>query len=181
MLETHPFGTFTPLKAKYLILGSFVAKRRAEESSYDWFYGTKRNQFWPILEGVYHTKLKNKKAKKKLFTDLSIAIADIIYQCERRDNNNSDFNLINISYNTSGIDKLLKKNKIEIIYFSSRFVEKEFKKHFKQIISHYPQIKLITLPSPSPRYAIINIEEKSKKYSQILPKLKRVITSRERY
>jgi hypothetical protein len=58
MIETHAFGNFIPLDAKYLILGSFTGKEAmrknpASDNSYDWFYGTKRNQFWSILESVY--------------------------------------------------------------------------------------------------------------------------------
>ena len=171
MIETHPFGIFAPPNAKYLVLGSFTARRKDNDASYDWFYCTKRNQFWPILEKIYKIKLDSKKSKQKLFTNLSIAITDIIYQCKRRDSNSLDSNLVNFTYNTSAIKKLLKKKTVKKIFFSSRFVEKEFKKHFKEIIKEFPNIKLITLPSPSPRYAAMSKEEKIKRYSQIFPKL----------
>ena len=150
MIETHPFGVFSPPKARYLILGSFTAVKKDGDDSYDWFYGSKRNQFWTILERVYNLKMENKKAKQDLFTRLSIAIADIIYQCERLNGSSLDSNLTNFVYNTPAIKKLLQINPIEKIFFSSRFVEKEFKKKFKDLIEEFPNIKLITLPSPSP-------------------------------
>src|SRR3989344_1823075 len=134
MTEKHPFGSFVPKNARYLILGSFTARQAVsgnEKESYDWFYTTKRNQFWPILEGVYNRKFQNKKDKQELFTRLKIAITDIILQCERKANNNLDMNLTNIVFNTNAIYKILHENKIESIFFSSRFVEKLFKKHFK--------------------------------------------------
>jgi len=31
MLETHPFGVFTPKDARYLVLGSFPARRNNDE------------------------------------------------------------------------------------------------------------------------------------------------------
>src|SRR3972149_2501161 len=101
MIEKHPFGPFVPQDAKYLILGSFTGKEAVKgqpyyDDSYDWFYGTKRNQFWPMLEAVYDLKLNNITRKKKLFTKLGIAIADIIYQCEREGGSNLDSNLKNI-------------------------------------------------------------------------------------
>jgi len=37
----------------------------------------------------------------------------------------------------------------------------------------YPKIELITLPSPSPRYAILSKDEKGAIYAEILPKLVR--------
>lgn len=171
MVETHPFGIFIPQNARYLVLGSFIAKRKGLENTYNWFYGKKRNQFWPILESVYKIKLDTKKAKQKLFTNLSIAITDIILSCERKFDNSMDSSLVNCTYNTKAIKKLLSENKIEKILFTSRFVENEFKKHFNAIISKYPKIELKTLPSPSPRYAAMSKEEKIKRYFQIFPKL----------
>ncbi|PIN79105.1 hypothetical protein COY26_01535 [Candidatus Woesearchaeota archaeon CG_4_10_14_0_2_um_filter_33_10] len=176
MIETHAFGNFVPQDAKYLILGSFTAKQAAKENtaydgSYDWFYATKRNQFWPILEAVYELELNNKLSKQKLFSDLGIAMADIILQCERKEDNNLDNNLVNFVYNIDEIAKILDKNQIEKIFFSSRFVEKKFKQIFKGIIDRYPNIQLITLPSPSPRFARMSKEQKIMKYKELLPKL----------
>ncbi len=168
MIEKHPFGDFIPKNAKYFLLGSFTGK--ILDNSYDWYYGTKRSQFWKIIENVYSLKLENKEAKQKLFTDLNIAISDIILSCERKSNSNLDNNLINIIFNKR-VEEIITKNKIKKIFFSSRFVEKLFRKHFKDLMSENSEIELITLPSPSPRYATMNFSEKVKKYQEILPKL----------
>ncbi len=170
IIETHAFGNFVPPNTKYLILGSFTARKNKGDDTYDWFYTTKRNQFWPILEEAYKIKLETKRVKQKLFTKLGIAIADIIHQCERKDGNSADNNLINIVYNTSEIQKILSGNEIKKILFSSRFVEKEFKKHFKELIEEFPNIDLVVLPSPSPRYAAMSKEEKIRQYKKLLPK-----------
>lgn len=166
MIEKHPYGDFVPNKSKYLILGSFTG---IIFPGYDWFYSNKRNQFWPIIEGVYGVKLTDKKQKQQLFTRLNIAITDIISSCERKANNNLDVNLTNMVFN-KGIINILRSNKIETIYFSSRFVEKLFKKHFGDLILNYPKIKLITLPSPSPRFASMTKAEKITRYKEVLPK-----------
>ena len=50
MLEKHPFGNFIPANTQYLFLGSFAGKK---VYGYDWFYGSKKNQFWAILKKVY--------------------------------------------------------------------------------------------------------------------------------
>lgn len=174
MIETHPFGNFVPQNAKYLILGSFTGRQAvkgstATDDAYDWFYGTKRNQFWSILEGVYGIELKNKQRKQDLFSKLGIAMADIIYQCERKEGNNLDTNLGNIVYNIDAIKEILETHPIEIILFSSRFVENKFKKVFKDITNRYPSVHLITLPSPSPRYAQMSKEQKIQRYKELLP------------
>ena len=154
-----------PENAQYLILGSFVAKKSPE---YDWFYSTKRNQFWPILENIYDKELKTKKQKKDLLKELHISMTDIIKSCERKKSNSSDINLVNIKYNKKGIKKILSKNKIEKIFFTSRFVEKGYRRVFKECIDKYPDIELITLPSPSPRYARMSFKEKIEAYKRII-------------
>ena len=175
MIETHPFGNFVPSNAKYFILGSFAGRQAvkgtpAHDPSYDWFYGTKRNQFWPILEAVYEIELKDKASRQQLFAELGIAMADIIHQCERKEGTNLDVNLTPIIYNTEAIARILKTNDIHIILFTSRFVEKKYKQVFKTLITEHPAIELVTLPSPSPRYVLMSREEKIRRYRKLLPK-----------
>lgn len=176
MIEIHPFGSFVPPKAKYLLLGSFTTKEAFDDkkkAAYVWFYSNGgRNQFWPILQEIYGIKLQTRVEMQQLFTDLHMALADIIYQCERKKTSNLDINLTNIVYALDDITKILKENKIEKIFFSSRFVENTFRRVFKHVISQYPEIELITLPSPSPRYAQMTKIEKVKRYKELLPKLR---------
>ena len=166
MREYHPFNNFMPKNTRYLILGSFVAKKSPE---YDWFYSTKRNQFWPILENIYGKELKTKKQKKDLLKELDMAMTDIIKSCERKKNNSLDTNLVNIEYNIEGIKEILSKDKIEKIFFTSRFVEKGYSRVFKEYIDKYADIELITLPSPSPRYAMISFKDKVDAYKRVFP------------
>jgi hypoxanthine-DNA glycosylase len=169
MIETNPFDVFCPKNAKYFLLGSFAAKDGKSGVEYNWYYSNGRNQFWSILESVYEVDLKNKRSQQALFKKLGIAIADIIYQCERTGNSSLDSKLSNFVYNYSPIEKVLQENPIEKILFTSRFVEKEFKKNFKDLIERFPEVEPITLPSPSPRYAAMRIGEKIKIYKQLLP------------
>lgn len=175
MIETHPFLSFTPPNTRCLILGSFTGKEAVPGQpysieSYDWFYGTRSNQFWPILEKVYGVELKSKDQKQALFTRLGIAIADIIYQCERKAGSNLDANLEIIAYNQAPIEEILDSYPIERIYFTSRFVERKFKRAFKEVLFHHPGIQGTALPSPSRRYARMGLEEKTAKYKELLPK-----------
>lgn len=173
MAESHPFGDFVPTKSEYLILGSFTGKRSEIDiqNGYDWFYGTKRNQFWVIMGETFGITFKSKEEKQKLFKDLKIAITDIILSCERRSNSNLDMNLINIVFNDKALSNIFKNNPLKKVFFSSRFVEKLFKKNFKELIEKYPNVELITLPSPSPRYAAMTKSEKILRYRELLPKI----------
>ena len=169
MIEIHPFGNFVPKNTRYLVLGSFTTK---PAKGYEWFYANGRNQFWPILEKIYGVKLDTKEKQQDLFVKLEMALADIILSCERKKNSNLDKNLINIVFNTYGVESIIKENNVEKIFFTSRFVETLFKKQFKAVGETYSESSLICLPSPSPRYAAMTKEEKIKKYKKVLPKLK---------
>lgn len=160
MIETHPFGIFSPKNCQFLFLGTFTVK--VDDPSYDWFFTSKRNQFWTIMSEVYDMKLTSKKEKEALFTKLRMAITDIILQCERSKNTNADNNLINLVFNTEVINKVIKENKIKTIFFSSRMAENLFKRNFKNISLEFPKINFLTLPSSSPRYAAMSKLEKIK-------------------
>lgn len=165
-IETHPFKPFVPKGATALIVGSFPGRDITQKklNKNDWFYGTKRNQFWNIISGVYNTELKNVADKKQLFSEKGIAIADIILQARRNASNNSDTNLEVIVYNDKVIKKILAHTSFQHIFFTSRFVEK----HFVKIFSETKHGEC--LPSPSPRYARMSMKEKIAYYKMKLPK-----------
>lgn len=164
-IEIHPHKLFVPDGASVLILGTFPGKNNVHIDVQDeWFYSSKRNQFWTILSGVYGEELKTNSNKKDLFTRKGIAIGDIFLKIRRKENNNSDTSLEVIEYNDKEIENALQERTFQAVYTTSLFVEKEFKKLF-------PNIKNIeALPSPSPRYARMNLEEKIAYYKMKLPK-----------
>ena len=164
-IETHPFKPFVPVNATVLIVGSFPGRDITQKklSEDDWFYGTKRNQFWNIISEVYSMELKTAAAKKQLFTAKRIAIADIILQARRNAINNSDTNLEVIAYNDKAIKKILAHASFKHIFFTSKFVEKHFLKIFPGITNG------TCLPSPSPRYARMSMKEKIEIYKKMLP------------
>lgn len=171
MQDTHPFGAFVPEKANYLMLGSWPGTEVfSEPDNFDWFYSTKRNQFWPILRWVYGRKLETKSEKMQLLKELNMAVSDVIYACIRAKGTNSDANLANLVYNTEIVGQILQYQPIEKIFFTSRFAEAKYRKYFRPLMENYPEIKLITLPSPSPRFAKLNLQQKVEIYRKYLPK-----------
>jgi hypoxanthine-DNA glycosylase len=167
-IETHPFKPFIPPDIKYLIVGSFPGKGQTGIGVTDkhWFYGARRNRFWGILEAVYNISLEDKKSKQELFVKTKMGIADIILKATRKQNTNSDTNLEIIKLNDEAIRKILESKTIITIFFTSKFVEKLFKKVFPYISN------TITLPSPSPRFARMTLQEKTNIYKKYLPALK---------
>jgi hypoxanthine-DNA glycosylase len=171
MCEIHPFEPFVPPKSTILILGSFPGKDSTlimRED--DWFYGARRNQFWKILEKLYGISLKKRTQKEKLFYSLRIAVTDIIYSCERRNNSNLDINLINKTYNKESVQKIITEEPVEKILFTGKGVFREFKKNF-----NIPgNIEMIALPSPSPANRLMSLEEKVQEYRKYFPELSRL-------
>ena len=166
-IEHHPFAVFTPPKMKCLILGSFPGKEqtRGELDENAWFYGAPLNQLWRILEKVYERELKTKEAKQKLFKEAGIGITDIFRSVVRKAGNNLDENLEIIEYNNDEIKRILTEYRPQVLC-TSRFVEKEFKQMFPAYVA------VDILPSPSPRYFRITIEQKAEIYKTKLPLLK---------
>jgi len=166
-IETHPFPAFVPPRMKCLVLGSFPGKEqtRGELDENAWFYGAPLNQLWRILEKVYNRELKTKEAKQKLFKEAGIGITDIFKSIVRKAGSNLDDNLEIIEYNRDEIKRILADFRPQVLC-TSRFVEKEFKKMFPA----YPAVDV--LPSPSPRYFRITIEQKAEIYKKKLPVLK---------
>ncbi|MCF7872125.1 DNA-deoxyinosine glycosylase [Candidatus Woesearchaeota archaeon] len=167
MIIVHPFPHYVPRNAEFLIIGSFPP---ISLSKNDFFYSSKQNQFWKIIESIYKTDIKTKR-KKELFLEINnIAMTDIIMKCRRKKGDSSDKNLEIIEY--MDIKNILKHNKeIKKIFFTSKFVENIFRKIFSDIT-----VKTLTLPSPSPRYARLSFDQKVYEYKKYFkPSLKQKI------
>ncbi len=166
-IEINPFKYFIPEKATVLIIGSFPGREQTQgiNDEEQWFYGAKRNQFWKIISEVYQTELKSKAAKQNLFIQHGIGITDILLKVRRRNNSNLDDNLEILEFNDEAIRQILNQFTFSSILFTSRFVGKHFSKFFPEIRNKD------YLPSPSPRYARMQMAEKIYHYKNKLPPL----------
>lgn len=154
-MEKHPFGSFVPAQAQYLLLGSFPCNRnlrKDEAPAYgEWFYcGSGRSAFWGIMEKVYEVSLPtgDQQAKAQLMEKYGIAITDIALEIERKKNDCLDDSLKILAYNTQVIQDILLNNPIQKIFFTSRFVEKLYIKHIQPAGSTIP-LEYLVSPSPA--------------------------------
>ena len=163
-VETHPFPAFIPPRMTCLIVGSFPGKEQTRGALDEnaWFYGSPYNQLWRILELAYGRQLKTKEAKQRLFKEAGIGITDIFKSVIRTAGSSVDENLQVVEYNRGELERILKDFRPHVLC-TSRFVEKEFKKMFPA----YPAVDV--LPSPSPRYFKLSIEQKAAVYKKKLP------------
>lgn len=96
--DTHKFSTEIPSEAKWLIIGTFPTLERNLE--YDFYYSSKTNIFWKIIEDLFDLKFGHHKGneaiseRKAFLRDKSIGITDMIERCYRKVNSSQDQNII---------------------------------------------------------------------------------------
>lgn len=160
--ETHPHAAFVPVNATILIIGSFPPAQHSNPENDEWYYQSKRNQFWKIFREIYQKPLQTVAEKKQLFSEKGIAITDLFLEIERTGKGNSNQLIKVIKYNENCLKHLFEKQQFRKILFTSQFVASHFSKIF-------PEIKGENLPSPSPRFARMSIQEKIEVYRKYLP------------
>ncbi len=110
MRSFHPYSPFIPPDATRLIIGSLPPERfclspkQLKDKDVYFFYGSKDNHFWRLLEDISQTKLNYENSeiaiaqRMNLLITLSCGITDIIASCVRMENNASDSNLKDIVF-----------------------------------------------------------------------------------
>ena len=153
----HPFEPIVFEQSRILILGSFPS---LDSFKYDFYYAHPRNQFWKILNTLYHENARTKEEKIALLKKHRLALWDIVASCERT--NSSDANLKNVTPND--IPSLLKRYpSIKTIAFTGKKAYSIYRKHYKNL-----DIETRILPSPSPAYAAMSLDEKIETYDKLL-------------
>lgn len=148
-MEEHPFKPIIFLSTKTLILGSFPS---FESISNNFYYGHPRNQFWKIMEQVTGYPINNKDQKIWLLKESKIGLWDMLKSCSR--DNSLDSNIYNEEVNDiSGL--LDRYPNIDKILFTGRKSQELYMANFSHL-----DIETDYLPSPSPAYAKMSIENK---------------------
>lgn len=170
-IEYHPFGNFLPTTVTHIVVGTFpgrlftqMPKEKVFADATAWSYAGK-NQFWKIISSIYDVPLENRLQKQQLFTALNIGMMDLIISCRRKDNNNLDENLIDITWNRAAFEAMIEAN--PNLYFLCTGKNVAAILH-KWLPTHRDRI--VALPSPSPRYAQMHLTAKADFYKQHFPK-----------
>lgn len=169
-IETHPWEYFPKnSKIEKLIIGSFPPNKMVfeygkevvyqnkiksfiikETKRYDFFYGSSQNQFWNLFFNSL-TKINisdNDQELKDWLIENNWGVTDLIYKTTRKKDSPNDSDLVPIEWNVFNIKSILNSNKINSIYFTSKWVQKHFEKLFKD--EEHMFIKKFILISPSP-------------------------------
>lgn len=152
MREQHPYGEFIPKNARAMIVGSFPIgkftnpkrKKEIKAHEHDFFFGGEKNLLWKLLGAVFQYPVTSKEDIQNLLTKKKLAVGDVILSCRRKSGGASDSDLYDIQWNTELLN-VIRKNKIQKVYFTSKKVETWFTKLFPET----SELSKITLISPS--------------------------------
>ena len=141
MKSTHPYPPFIPKGATKLIIGTIPPPRFCKEKIdlYDddvnFYYGSRDNSFWSILEEIFEEKLIYKNIseaveQRKTFLEKNrIGITDIVAECIHDNDSANDKDLKDIKRKDIGV--LLTDNpEINTLIYTSEFVKKQINEHF---------------------------------------------------
>jgi G:T/U-mismatch repair DNA glycosylase len=133
-IDVHPYEPFIPKGARKLIIGTIPPSRFCRipqvlyEKDVDFYYGSKDNYFWTIMNDIFEKDLKfvndisSINQRKELLKQLNTGITDIVEKCIRADNSASDRNLKILNH--KDLASLLADNpSIETLIYTSEFVK----------------------------------------------------------
>lgn len=112
VIESHPFETFIPPYAEYLIVGTFPTFK--DNFRFKFFYSGKDNLFWKIIESVFKHNFnysegeKAVEERKTFLIEKRIGITDMHVKCYRKNQFSTDESLFPIILND--VFSLLDKN-----------------------------------------------------------------------
>jgi hypoxanthine-DNA glycosylase len=148
MKSIHPFEPYVPKGAKKLIIGTIPPSRFCNkteplvEGDVNFYYGSKDNGFWKILEEIFNKKfqytnsIEAVEARKQLLTKLGIGITDIVAECVHENGKSSDRDLKEIKH--KDISTLLENNtSIGTLIYTSEFVKKQINKYLEPFKAYH--------------------------------------------
>lgn len=150
----HTLPPIYDKNSKILILGSFPSRKSRENLFY---YAHPQNQFWNIMEKLFQERITN---KLEFLLQHHIALWDVIQSCEIKGSSDSSIQKVEVN----DILSIINNSNITTIFTTGKKATTLYQKYIEPITN----IKCIYLPSTSPLYSKMKLEEKIKEYSIIL-------------
>lgn len=171
LIETHPYSSFLPDKAKMLILGSFPPYRFTVKNGIprnlideiDFYYGSKYNYLWPIMSELSNSQLQDIESIRAFLTFNDIGISDIVEKSSRALTKNGTPSALDKDLRIKefrNLSKILTHSTLEHVVCTSEFVHKYLLKIYH--IPNFLKVSIIPSPSRSANRTIGRIEEYKK-------------------
>ncbi len=148
-ISHHPFDPFIPEGAEKLIIGTIPPQKFCVEpkmlggDDVDFYYGSKRNHFWKIMDEITGADLPFKntpqavEARKSLLRKLGTGITDMVASCIHRDASALDQALDEIQYKDL-VGLLEQHPQITTLIYTSEFVKSLVYKCYKKDHTKHP-------------------------------------------
>lgn len=166
----NPKYGFTPIvntHAKILILGSMPGEASLQKMQY---YGHTRNSFWPIiltlLDQTADLDIIDYSQRKNLLIKNKIAVWDVLQSCFRSGSLDTAIKMKSIKVNDF-YTLFSRYNAIEKVCFNGSKAESIYTKYILPDISKdFKYLKYARLPSTSPAYASMNLQQKTQAWKK---------------
>lgn len=155
------FAPIASQSAKILILGSMPSSTSLTKQQY---YGHPRNAFWPIMLALLNLPVGFDKSsyseRKQLLLQNDIAVWDVLQSCFREGSLDTAIKMDSIKLND--FYRFFKLHPtIKTVCFNGTKAETLYNKYvLADIKTSFQYIKYIKLPSTSPAYAAMSIQQK---------------------
>ncbi len=158
MSDIAGFAPVVSGNAKVLILGSMPSVASLVRQQY---YGHPRNAFWPIMGVLFGAAPELcYQQRKEILMENGIAVWDVLQGCNRLGSSDSNIKLASIKINDF-VDFFAEYEFIERVFFNGAMAEKLYKKYVLPTLNQrFAYLDYQRLPSTSPAYATLKLEEK---------------------
>ncbi|MCF6345458.1 MAG: DNA-deoxyinosine glycosylase [Thiomicrorhabdus sp.] len=154
MTFCNGFLPIVPKHPKLLILGTMPSVVSLDEQFY---YAHPRNAFWPIIASLVGHELIDTDAKIAACHQLGIYLWDVLQGCQRKGSLDS---AIQAPVANNFASLFQQTPQLIHVAFNGKAAEKLFQKEVLSAQALPQTLNFISLPSTSPAYAAISLEDK---------------------
>lgn len=165
MTASSGFAPIVSENVRLLILGTMPGVASLLKQQY---YGHPRNAFWPIMAALYELNPEaDYQSRKEVLLDHGIAVWDVLQSCKRQGSLDADIDMKSIKINDFA-SFFAHYRHIRRIFFNGKAAEKLYRKHVLPNLNQHPaEIQYQCLPSTSPAYASLSLEQKAEAWKVI--------------
>jgi len=169
MQPVNGFPPVEPNKCRLLILGSMPGKASLQATRY---YAHPRNAFWPIMGELLGFDPKADYAKRlQALQEAGIGLWDVMQSCVRPSSLDSDILETSIIANDFS-DWFRRHPHTQAILCNGGKAFQSYQRHVLPLLDEpFRQLPLSQLPSTSPAYASLTLQQKQQKWHNTMEKL----------
>lgn len=167
MLEIRSFPPIADSRATVLILGTMPSEASLAKQQY---YAHQRNAFWPIMGALFGANPElDYELRKGILLQNRVALWDVLARCRRQGSADSD--IVKDSILTNDFEAFFQTHTaIQRVFFNGSTSEALYKKYvFPLLPAEVAVLHYQRLPSTSPAYAGMTLQQKLDAWRVILP------------